>query len=177
MASRMQACGRKDCGVKTGSKDGRAKVSGKAANAGVRNPAAFPPEEDILAFAPEGWTNYVRQLGTDFIAQVSIYNEVLSYLDARVEAVVRPELPVSRIGPNRVNWLPAHRVLSLDNVALGVCWLFWINTDWEPMQPDASGLHVKHRMLELADVQACIKVMSPAAYAEHLQWEMDRSKH
>jgi hypothetical protein len=163
--------------VKTSGKDDSAGAPGKAGNAGTRHPTGFPAEEDILPFAPEGWTNFIRQLGTDFIAQVSIYNEVVSYLDASNVEGVLPELPGNRIGHNRIKWLPVHRVLSLDNIALGVCWLFWIKTDWEPMKPAASGLQVRHRMLELADVQACIKVMSPAAYAEHLEWEMDRSKH
>src|SRR3954464_6440874 len=84
--------------------------------------AGFPAEEEILAFAPEGWTNYIRQLGTDFIAQVSIYNEVLGYLDAPNAQGTIPELPVNRIGPNRIEWLPESRVLLLENTALGVCW-------------------------------------------------------
>ena len=161
--------------MKTDSNDGNKPV--KTTHLATREPVDVPPEEDILAFAPEGWTDYIRQLGTDFIAQVSIYNEVLCYLDAAGEEGAIPAISLERIGQNRINWLPAHRVLSLDNIALGVSWLFWIKTDWEPTEPTTAGMRIKHRVLQLADVQACVKVMSPAAYAEHLQWEMDRSKH
>ena len=140
-----------------------------------RHPTDYPVEEDILATAPEGWTNYIRQLGTDFIAQVSIYNEVLGFLDALNEEGVTLEVSANKIGPNRIDWLAAPRVLLLENAALGVCWMFWISSDWEPMDHAKSA--VKHRALQLTDVRACIKVMSPAAYAEHLEWEMDRTKH
>jgi len=142
---------------------------------GSRHPIDYPIEEDILAAAPEGWTNYIRQLGTDFIAQVSIYNEVLGYLDALNEEGVTLQVSANKIGPNQIDWLAEPRVLLLENAALGVCWMFWIHSDWEPMVPAVA--EVKHRPLRLADVRACIKVMSPAAYAEHLEWEMDRAKH
>ena len=158
--------------MKTG-KDNDTRTAGSAG----RHPTGFPAEEEILAFAPEGWTNYIRQLGTDFIAQVSIYNEVLGYLDAPNAQGTIPEVPVNRIGPNRIEWLPKSRVLLLENTALGVCWIFWIKSDWEPVETAKAGHPARHRRLELTDVGACIKLMSPAAYAEHLEWEMERSKH
>jgi len=147
----------------------------KTTNPASRHPIDFPAEEDILASAPEGWANYIRQLGTDFISQVSIYNEVLNYLDVMTEEGAAFELSPNKIGPNRIDWRPGSRVLLLENSALGVCWMFWISTEWEPV--DSRAGFTRHRTLQLADVRACVKVMSPAAYAEHMEWEMDRVKH
>ncbi len=142
-----------------------------------RHPVDFPVEEDILACAPEGWTHYIRQLGTDFITQVSIYNEVLGYFDELSFQSNTIEAPGLQIGHNRIDWQPGPRVLLLENTALGVCWMFWVIDDWEPTDPPKSGFPGRHRLLQLSDVRACIKVMSPAAYAEHLEWEMARAKH
>jgi hypothetical protein len=150
--------------------------AGKAGATGTRQPVDYPAEEDILASAPEGWTNYIRQLGTDFIAQVSIYNEVLNYLDALTVEGAMFELTSNKIGPNRIDWLPDPRLLLLENTALGVCWMYWIGGDWEPMV-SAGQDSPRHRTLQLADVRACVKIMSPAAYAEHVAWEMARAKH
>jgi hypothetical protein len=160
--------------------DQRTKYDGGTTHGQVLSPASrhsidYPTEEDILASAPEGWSNYIRQLGTDFIAQVSIYNEVLHYLDVLTEEGATFDLSTNKIGPNRIDWLAASRVLLLDNSALGVCWMFWISTEWEPVDTRAG--FTRHRALQLADVRACIKVMSPTAYAEHMEWEMDRTKH
>jgi hypothetical protein len=155
-------------------KDGETKA-GKAGNAGNRHPVDYPAEEDILASAPEGWTNYIRQLGTDFIAQVSIYNEVLNYLDALTLEGAVFDLSSNKVGPNRIDWLAGPRLLLLENTALGVCWMYWISSNWEPM--DSMPKSQRHRTLELADVRACVKIMSPAAYAEHVAWEMARAKH
>ena len=144
-----------------------------------RHPTDFPSEEDILAFAPDGWTNYIRQLGTDFIAQVSVYNEVADLVDALNERSTESEPAPNFIGHSRIDWLPEPRVLLLENSDLEVCWMFWVSNQWTPMaaDPDAPGSVVRRRVLQLADVLACIKLMSPGAYSEHLQWEMERSKH
>ena len=142
-----------------------------------RHPVDFPVEEDILACAPEGWTHYIRQLGTDFITQVSIYNEVLGYFDDLSFEGTMYEGSGLQIGHNRIDWRPGPRVLMLENSHLGVCWMFWVTGDWEPREPATPGLPSRHRLLQLSDVRACIKVMSPAAYAEHLEWEMARAKH
>lgn len=156
-------------------KDGEAN-GGKAGTPGTRQPVDYPAEEDILAAAPDGWTNYVRQLGTDFIAQVSIYNEVLNYLDALTLEGVPFDLAPNKVGPNRIEWLAGSRVLLLENTALGVCWVYWISSDWEPMISSPQD-PPRHRTLQLTDVGACVKIMSPAAYAEHMAWEMTRAKH
>ena len=157
-------------------KDGESNA-GKSGGAG-NHPVDYPPEEDILAAAPDGWTNYIRQLGTDFIAQVSIYNEVLNYLDALTLEGAVFDLTSNKVGPNRLDWLPVPRVLLLENTALGVCWMYWIGSDWEPLVSMAtSPASQPHRRLQLADVRACVKIMSPAAYAEHVAWEMARAKH
>jgi len=144
-----------------------------------RHPTDFPSEEDILTFAPEGWTDYIRQLGTDFIAQVSIYNEVADLVDALNEQSTEAEPAPNPIGHSRIDWLAGPRVLLLENADLGVCWMFWVGSEWTPMDSASGthGSHVKRRVLQLADVLACIKIMSPGAYSEHLEWEMERSKH
>jgi hypothetical protein len=144
-----------------------------------RHPIDFPIEEDILAFAPEGWRHYIRQLGTDFIAQVSVYNEVADLVDALNGRSTASKPTPSPIGNSRINWLPEPHVLLLENSELGVCWMFWVSNHWTPMEtdPDTPGSPVRRRVLQLADVLACIKLMSPGAYSEHLQWEMERSKH
>ncbi len=145
--------------------------------AGNRHPVDFPVEEDILACAPEGWTHYIRQLGTDFITQVSLYNEVLGYLEELHFEGTMFAPPATQIGHNRIDWRESPRVLLLENPALGVCWMFWVTADWEPMDPAKLGFPGRRRALKLSEVRACIKVMSPAAYAEHLEWEMGRAKH
>jgi hypothetical protein len=144
-----------------------------------RHPVDFPSEEDILAFAPEGWTNYIRQLGTDFIAQVSVYNEVADLVDALNERSTESKPAPNFIGHSRIDWLPEPRVLLLENSDLEVCWMFWVSNQWTPMEtdPDTPGSPARRRVLQLADVLACIKLMSPSAYSEHLEWEMERSKH
>jgi len=144
--------------------------------AGERHPIDYPSEEEILAYAPEGWTNYIRQLGTEFIAQVSVYNEVLAYLNALTLEGATFDLASNTIGPNRIDWLAGPRVLLLENSGLGVCWMYWIASDWEPLDVSAPQL-ARHRALQLEDVRACVKIMSPRAYAEHVAWEMARAKH
>ena len=145
----------------------------------TRHPTDFPSEEDILALAPKGWTDYIRQLGTDFIAQVSIYNEVADLVDALNEHSAETRPAPNPAGHSRIDWLPEARVLLLENADLGVCWMFWVSNEWTPMDPGtgARGSRARRRVLQLADVLACIKVMSPGAYSEHLEWEMERSKH
>jgi len=152
----------------------------RAVEPGVtRHPTNFPSEHDILALAPEGWTDYIRQLGTDFIAQVSIYNEVADLVDALNEQSAEPKPTPNPIGHSRIDWLPEPRVLLLENADLGVCWMFWVSDEWTPMDAatGARGSRARRRVLQLADVLACIKIMSPRAYSEHLEWEMERSKH
>src|SRR4051812_23578321 len=78
-----------------------------------RHPIDFPSEEDILAFAPEGWRHYIRQLGTDFIAQVSVYNEVADLVDALNQRPTDSKPAPNPIEHSRIDWLPEPRVLLL----------------------------------------------------------------
>jgi hypothetical protein len=151
--------------------------SKRAVESTTRHPTDFPSEPDILALAPEGWTNYIRQLGTDFIAQVSIYNEVADLVDALNEQSDAPRSAPNPIGHSRIDWLPEPHVLLLENADLGVCWMFWVINEWTPMDTSTGAVRARRRVLQLADVRACIKIMSPGAYSEHLEWEMERSKH
>ena len=149
---------------------------------------------EIHATARDGWTHFSHRVGPELVQSLETYNDMARHLDLLHETAIDkafekafaegtadenenhfPPRPADIAGTHFV-WMPKDRAAVMETPH-GWGYMFWIATEWQPIDPATPGNPESMRVLHLADVRACVKGMNEAAYAEHAQWEASRAKH